>query len=63
MVDYVDETGRRTKIEVRQVPDDLQQRADFSPMAAGGPPKDEARMTEAEKKRRLQRKQPAQEDK
>ncbi len=54
VVDNVDENGRLTKIDVRQVPDDLAREADLPPTEAGGQPKDEAHMTEAEKKRRLQ---------
>lgn len=55
VVDNVDENGRLTKIEVRQVPDDLQREADLPLTEAGGRPKDEAHMTEEEKKRRFQK--------
>jgi hypothetical protein len=54
ITDNVDENGRLTKFEVRQVPDDLNREADLPLIEAGGRPKDEAHMTEAEKKRRLQ---------
>lgn len=65
VVDNVDENGRLTKIEVRQVPNDLRREADLPATEAGGKPKDEAHMTEAEKKRRLKARQtePAQEEK
>ena len=61
VVTKVDEDGH-TVIETKAVADDLERNVDLPATEGGGQPKDEAHMTEAEKRRRLEEDRGEEED-
>lgn len=62
VVDNVDEDGNDTKIEVRQVLDNIERNVDLPATEAGGRPKDEDHMSEKERKLRVSNRRENRED-